>query len=277
MALKAMLESVEELAPEIAEHYTEKDGKYYLAVTPVDGLELSVTKGLKSALGKEKESVVRLKKQVETFGDLDPIAAREALDKMDEIANWTPDEKTKEQQEAFEKQLTTKLEKERQQQLAKFTGEQEKLTARNTVLQKQLHHTMIDMAATKAIIDADAEPELLLHKVTSRMEVREDGDGKFQTVILDSEGNPQMTTAPGKYDELMSIDEFIAELREIPALQPAFKGSGMTGTGGKPSASSTPGQKKHTVTAAQAADFQTYRNLKIAAEKDGVQLTPIPD
>lgn len=274
MALKAVIDSVEGLSSDVQEHYAEKDGKFFLAVTSVDGLELSDPRGLKSALSKEKENASKSKKQLAEFVDIDPVKAREALGKMDEIANWTPDEKTREAQEAFESKLTTKLEKERQQQLTKFKEEQDKLATRNSILEKELHHSMIDMAATDAIVKAGAEPDLLLHKVTSRMRIQEE-EGKFSVVIVDESGTPQLSTKPGEYQTPMSVEEFIAELKEIKTLAPAFKGIGATGSGARTSTSVNAGQKKHTITREQMKDFSLFRKMREAAAEDGTFLTPV--
>lgn len=274
MSLKAVLDSIDGVATELLEHYVEKDGKHFLAVDSVDGLELSDPRGLKSALAKEKSNAAKSKKSLDAFGDLDPIAAREALGKMDEIANWTPDEKAKEMQAAFESQLTSKLDKERTQQLSKFETEQKKLSDRNTVLVNQLNNSLINMAASKAIIDADGEPDLLLHKVVGSMKIVEE-DGKFTAVVIEADGTPRMSTKPGNYEDHMTIEEFIEELKEKPSLKPAFKGTGQTGTGAKPSSKVT-GSTKHTITTEEAKDFSLFKRKRAAALKDGVQLTPIP-
>ncbi len=272
--LKAVIESVEGLAPELVEHYVEKDGKHFLAVESIDGLELSDARGLKSALSKEKENGKVLKKSLETFGDLDPIKAREALSKMDEYLNWTPDDKTREANEAFETKITDKLEKERKKQTAKFEEEQGKLTIRNKLLEGELHNTKINMAAHKAITDAGGVPDLLMHKVTSAMQIREE-NGKFEVVVVNEAGEPKLTSKPGEYGTNMTVDEFVAELKEVEVLAPAFKGSGATG-GGATSSSSVTSSSAHTITEKEAADFPTYRRKRAAAEKAGVTLRPVP-
>lgn len=272
--LKSVLETIEGLPPELVEHYVEKDGKHFLAIESIDGLELSNVAGLKSTLGKQKEEVKRLKTQLGTFDDLDPIKAREALGKMDEIANWTPDQKAVEIQEAFEAKVTAKLEKDRLGQLAKFEEEQGKLNTRNKLLEKELYDTKINMTALKAIRDAGGEPELLMHKVTSSMQIRED-NGKFEVVILDPTGAPRITPKPGEYETPMTVDEYVQELKAMEVLAPAFKGSGATGSGATNSSSIASGAA-HTITAKQAADYPTFKRLRAAAEKAGETLRPVP-
>lgn len=272
--LKAVVENIEGMAPELVEHYVERDGKHFLAVESIDGLELSDARGLKSALSKEKENAKALKKSLDLFGDLDPDKAREALGKMDEYLNWTPDEKTREANEAFEKKITDKLEKERKKQTTKFEEEQGKLTTRNTVLEKELYNTKINMVAHKAIVDAGGEPEFLMHKVTSAMQIREE-NGKFEVVIVNDAGEPKLTSTPGEYGSNMTVDQFVAELKEIEVLAPAFKGSGASGSGATNS-SSVISQGAHTITQAELSDFPTYKRKRKAAEDAGVQLRPIP-
>lgn len=274
MALKAMLDKIEDLSSDIQAHYVEKDGKFFLDVTTVDGLELSDPRGLKSALSKEKDNASKAKKELSAFADIDPVKAREALAKIDEIAGWTPDANAKEAQELFEKQMTEKLEKERKTQLAKFEEEQNKLTTRNGLLEKELQRTMIDMAATTAISDAGGVPELLLHKVTSAMRMHE-ADGKFQAVIVDESGTPQLSTKAGEYQKFMSVEEYVAELKENEILAPAFKGTGASGTGTTNSSSSV-GGKRHVMTEKNAADYKAWQRADAAAKKDGEILTVVP-
>lgn len=272
--LKPVLETIEGLAPELVEHYAEKDGKHYLAVESVEGIELSNVAGLKSTLGKNKEEIKKLKASLNIFGDLDPIKAREALGKMDEIANWTPDQKAVEIQEAFQAKVTEKSEVDRKAQLTKFEEEQGKLSTRNKLLEKELYDTKINMTALKAIRDAGGEPELLMHKVTSSMQIREE-NGKFEVVILDSSGAPRITPRPGEYEIPMTVDEYVQELKAMEVLAPAFKGSGATGSGATNSASVASGAA-HTITAKQNADFPTFKRLRKAAKEAGVTLRPVP-
>ena len=90
MSLKAVLTSIEGLAEDIVAHYKEKDGKFYLDVTSVDGLALEDVTALKTTIKTLRTSEKTLRKDVETgenalrkheakFEGVDPKAAKEAI------------------------------------------------------------------------------------------------------------------------------------------------------------------------------------------------------
>src|ERR1051326_2181034 len=85
MALKAILDSLDSVPEGLREHYKKHDdGKYRLDAEGVEDVG-----GLKSALEKErtesKTTAQKLKELTEQLGDLDPVKAREALTKLQEM------------------------------------------------------------------------------------------------------------------------------------------------------------------------------------------------
>ena len=75
----------------IAAFTCEKDGKFFLNVTPVDGFELDNVSGLKTALGAERNNVAVLNEQLKPYEGLDAAAARTAIERIAAFGDITPD------------------------------------------------------------------------------------------------------------------------------------------------------------------------------------------
>src|SRR5687768_11237776 len=82
MALKLILDSLEEADDAVKGLYVEKDGKFHLDVTGIED-----TSGLKSALQKEREAArqerQRAKELEDRFKDIDPDRVRDMMAKLD--------------------------------------------------------------------------------------------------------------------------------------------------------------------------------------------------
>jgi hypothetical protein len=226
MTLKAIVDSADELPEPIRDHYTAgEDGRYYLTVEGRDGWNLENVAGLKSALSKQQEEARRIKQQAAQFEGLDPAEAREALEKLKEIQNWTPDDKVKEQIRSLEKQLSDKHRKE--------VGT---LQEREQKLRKALDRRLVDSEAVAAIAENKGIVDLLLPAIRQSLRVVEVGDD-FAVQVLDDEGNPRISMKPGS-NQPMTIREYVATLKEDARYQRAFDGNDARGSG----ASSTSGR-----------------------------------
>ena len=71
--------------------YVERNGKFYVNITPVEGFELDNVQGLKTALGAERNNVAVLKEQIKPYEGLDAAAARTALERITAFGDITPD------------------------------------------------------------------------------------------------------------------------------------------------------------------------------------------
>jgi len=261
MALKAILNSLEGLAPELAEHYTEEGGRFVLAVSAAEGYALENVAGLKSSLAKERENVKKMAAASKAYEGLDPAEAREAIAKVGEMADYTPEEKVREIVAAKEKQLA-----------AKHGAELEKVAAEEAAIKSQLENNLVKAAAVEALNAHSGNVELLLPHVMQKARMVKGTEGKYIAEVIDANGTPRVTMAAGSTAP-MGIEELVTEMRENAAYAPAFAGSGATGSGAASSTAaggSTGG--RFTISQDEARNPETYRAARAAAEKAGSTL-----
>jgi hypothetical protein len=218
MALPAIIDSVEGLVADVAKEYKldEKSKKYVLDVTAVGGLELADTKGLKTALETERASVKTLKGQVKDFEGLDAAAARDALNKVEEMKNWKPDDKVKGMIDAAKSDMAKA-----------HKAEIDARDARVKKLDGALQKNLVIATASKAITDAKGSIALLMPHVSARVRLREDGDN-YLAEVVDEAGNARVGDSSGSP---MTIAQFVEELRNSTDYARAFEASGAAGTG----------------------------------------------
>ncbi|MBN2312360.1 MAG: hypothetical protein JXM79_00430, partial [Sedimentisphaerales bacterium] len=103
MALAAIIkdEAYNGLSNDLKKEYVKQDdGTYRLDVTPVGDFALENVKGLKTALSSERTAREAAETKLKSFDGLDGAKARDALKKVEEMTNWKPEDKVKEQIEA---------------------------------------------------------------------------------------------------------------------------------------------------------------------------------
>jgi len=217
MALKAILDNLDDLADDIAKEYkTRDDGKFVLDVTSVDGLELAEVTKLQSALSKERENAREAAEKLKVFEGLDPAKSRDALKKVEEMASWTPEQKVKEQIEAMKAQI-----------LEAHGNEKVKLEEKVERLTKSLEDAMIVSVATQTLAEQKGSVRLLMPHIRQQTRLR-DADGRLIVEVLGSDGTPRLTGTDG---HAMSIGELVTEMKSQDDFASAFEGTGATGTG----------------------------------------------
>jgi hypothetical protein len=221
MAIKAIIDKLDDAPEPLREHYAEQDGKFVLSVEPIGGFALEDVSGLKSALGKERTQRENLEKQVVAFKDIDPTKAREALARLEELGNLDPaKEADKIANTKFEAAKARLLERhgqeltQRDERIGKLTGAMDKLVRQ--------------AAATQAIAEAKGSVELLLPHVLASTRVKESEDGSFAVEVIDAAGNVRI--ANGKGDP-MDLKALVAEMRGSETFARAFDGDGQSGSG----------------------------------------------
>lgn len=237
MALKAIVEKIEDAPEALREHYTagtgDNEGKFVLAVEAVGGYALEDVQGLKSALGKERTQREKLERDVVAFKDLDPAKARAALTELEELKKLDPTAEA-------DKIANTKFESARTQLLEKHQGEMSALTDRNGFLTKTVEGLLVDAVATAALAEAKGSVELLLPHVKAHARVKE-ADGKFTVEVVDAAGNGRIADAKGSP---MGIKDLVAEMRQSETFARAFEGEGHSGSGKQPDNPGGGGAKK---------------------------------
>lgn len=223
MAIKAILEKIEDAPETLREHYAEKDGKFVLAVEPVGGYALEDVTGLKSALGKERSTVSALEAQVVKFKDLDPDKARTALIELEELRKIDPSAEA-------DKIANTKFEAARSQLVEKHGAELVDRDNRIGFLSGAVDVLVREQRATAEIAEAKGSVDLLLPHVLKFTRTVEK-DGKFVTEVIDGAGNVRIGDAQGNP---MTIKGLVAEMRASDTFARAFDGDGTTGGGKQP-------------------------------------------
>jgi hypothetical protein len=259
------------------EYKPREGGGFILDVAAVDGYELATVSKMRTALETERNNAATSSKELnalkEKFGDLDPEAAKAAMEKVAEMGDWDPERKNAEAKAEYERQIQEKYENQQKQLIAGHKKETEGHTQKLSARTKQLHKALITSSATKAITDNGGAVDLLIHAVEGQSRLAENDDGTFRTEILNSEGAPRMSTN-GTNTTPMTHDELVKEMKNDPRFARAFDSSGASGTGASGSSSASSGSAGGAIrlTEEQARDPAKYRAAKAQAEKAGVQL-----
>jgi hypothetical protein len=217
-----VLDSLDGVPEALHGEYTEKDGKFVLAV---DGLE--DTGGLKSALEAERKARKELDKKIKRW---------EALGKTDEEIQ----EMLTAAEDAERKRLEAEGDhgKILKQHQDKWTKEKADLEAELNAARASERNAIISTSVMAALTKAGATEEgadLLPDRLASRIKF-ETEDGKRVLKIMQADGETPMAGS-GK-DGAATFDDLVKEATEKwPSL---FQGSGKSGSG-KPPGGSPPG------------------------------------
>lgn len=235
MALKAVVEKLDDIAEPFREHYRAgtpeegTDGKFVLAVDSIGGFALENVDGLKSALGKERTTREKLERDVVKYKDLDPDKARAALTELEELKRIDPAKEA-------DKIANTKFESAKAQLLQAHQTEIGQRDERIGKLTGSVDKLVRQAEATSAIAEAKGSVELLLPHVLANTRVKETEEGDFLTEVVDSKGNVRIGNAKG---DPMTIKDLVAEMRQSATFGRAFEADGHDGQGKKPDGSPT--------------------------------------
>ncbi|MGC0389309.1 hypothetical protein [Bradyrhizobium sp. USDA 241] len=235
--------------------YVEKDGKFFLNVTPIDGFQLDNVQGLKSALGAERNNVAVLTEQLKPYQGLDAAAARTAIERIGAFGEITPEaaktaietaqrlaaldpEKQAEQiattkLETFKGQLTAQFNLRETELVTQVNGQKATIESLTGQLQSVMADGQIKAEVAKAnpLDDARDAVELLVSKyVRSSMK-----DGKVVVDVIDTNGNPRIKDHNGTP---FTVADLVAEIREKSAS--LFKAEEKRGMGLTPGHNGTP-------------------------------------
>ena len=215
MALKLTVDSIDEVPETLRDLYTEKDGKFALAV---DGLE--DTSGLKNALEAERKNAREAAKLAKAYRDLGMSA--------EEIKALVSEKQDREREEAQKagnfdailKQHQDKWSKERADLEAELNAA--RASERSAVIGNSLMSALTRAGATQEGVD------LLPDRLAARIRY-ETENGVRVVRIMSADGETPM--AGSEKDGTASFDDLVKEaISKWPSL---FKGTGSAG-GGKP-------------------------------------------
>jgi hypothetical protein len=260
MVLAPRLDSLDGLSEDEARHYEQQpNGGFRLAVKEEDGWALENIAGIKSAYAKKDKELRELKAKAEAFGDMDPDAAKDALTKVTEMADWTPGEKVAERLETIKRQLSEEYGK----TISKRDAEIEKFRAQVTKLVKtnQIRDALVqNHAKTGKALDA------LMALLDTRVRVDFTTDTPQAQVMGPDGETPLFSTATGE-PVPMSIAEHVGNLRNDGDYAAFFEASGASGGGSEtPDALATATQRGSTTTVRWSDSDAISENLEGIAE-----------
>ena len=201
MALKAVLDSLEGLAPEFAKEYKQgSDGRYYLDIDGIDEHpDIGALKRAKDYEKAERQKLAAKLKEVQ--------ASLEALtEERDNILKG-----------ALPKADVEKLEESWKQKLAK---REQELTEQINNLNGHLQRILVDNVAQQIATEISKAPALLLPHIKQRLKV-DFVDGKPVTKVLDADGSISA----------LSIEDLKKEMVANPIYAPIIIGSKASGGG----------------------------------------------
>ena len=258
--LDAQRTTLDGLPADVAKEYVKgENGVFTLGVAPVNGYALEDIGGLKTALGKERDNARTAKAALEAFGDLDVTKAKEAIAKVAEMANWTPEEKVKQQMDATAAQLNQR-----------HSQEMEKVKTTVGEMSKHLQKRVIEGDAIAAILKEGGNPALLAPIVTKQMKMAL-VNGEYVGQVIDEAGVVRVSMATGSTDS-MTVAELVASMKANETFAPAFAGSGASGGGAGNSSGAGNASGSDTISRTEARNSTKYRAARERAQKAGRRL-----
>ena len=242
---------------------------YRLDVTPSNGWGLEDAQGLKTVLQEAKdgraEARAELKILRDKVGNDDLDKLRTQAKKAQEMDNWSPEEKVREQIALETGKLRDDFEK-------KSTGWKD----REEGLLGAIRDSLVRSQALQALQRHKGNADLLLPIITSRVKLEEqsheDGRIAFVAKVLGDNGVALPTQESGKTDP-MSVDEFVGSvLRTDTRYSPAFAGSGQTGSGAQTSEGGGVSGGVHRISFQDSIDPVKYEAAREAARVSGKEL-----
>lgn len=220
MALRLIIDKLEDVEEALRGLYEEKDGKFHLIVDGIEdntSIKADLRKANKEAAERRKqlEAWARLGKTPDEIEELVAAAARAEEDKLKGAGEW--DKLKNQMNEAHKRALDAK-----DAVIATKDGEV-------AAMRKSLESHLIVAQATAEIAAAKGEPELLLPVVQRFMKVNEE-NGNYSTQIVDAKGDPRVDAKGNP----LSLSALMTELRANEKYGRAFEGSGQSGGGMPP-------------------------------------------
>lgn len=250
MALKAVLDSLDGVPEALHEHYKKDDasGKYRLEADGVEDVS-----GLKSALEKErtghKTMAQQLKDLKEQLGDLDPVKAREALKKLQDLE----DKKLMDAGKIDElvAQRMERANQDFQTQAKAFNSKIETITKERDAANGKLSELLIDGALRQAAVKAGIKPEAIEDAILWGKQLYRVKDGQ---VVPERNGQVLYGKDP---NAPLPMEEWLAGMMtEKPHWFAESAGGGASGGKGKGGPSGIPANlKRSTMTVGQKSKF----------------------
>jgi hypothetical protein len=218
--------------------YEEKAGKFVLKVEPVEGYALENITGLQSSLIAARQERDTAKTALKPFENIDPTAARSALDRVALFEGLDPaDVKTKlagyerlaaldpaaeadklaaEKVKNATTQLRTAFDTEKNQLTTELTDTKTRLSKREQQVQQLLKTNAIatELAKANPLDEARDALELIASNAVKLKEV----NGELVPVVVDSNGMERTKLGADYSSVPFSVADLVAELRNTRAV-----------------------------------------------------------
>lgn len=280
MALRAVLdkEKYDGLSDGVKEHYTERDGKFFLGVTKVDGLGVEDIGGLKTTVENLRTVEKNLRTEAKTAADvlkisedkvkeiqdkfkgIDPDAAKDALSKIEDIKNWDGEKKVKEAvlvaEQRTEQRMQSKLDdvvKQHSEVVKQNTAKVDGLQTDLADSQEQLQEAIVTSKIVEAISKENGNVNVLMPHVRNQVRMAKDSHGKFKPEVVKADGTPRIGDSAGND---MTITQLVQEMKDQDTFAGCFSGANQSGSGKTGSSDSGKQQKTGEGKVVAASDTQ---------------------
>lgn len=270
MTLKAHVESLDGIPESLREHYRQVENieGYVLTVEPWEGqtsdgkktrMAFEDVHGLRVALERQREAA----KKLEAFSGIDPDLARKAIKYFDDQGNLDLDGEAKAQMEAVVEKKTAKF----RERIAELEGQVEQHKTDADKVRAEFHGERAKSDLMSAIRKDHPEnkAELIARLISDRVAYR---DGR--TVVVDENGEPEISGKPGSGGDPKGVDELIESLRGDDQFQPLFASKAKGGGGSGPSGAGGPegsGDSKDNPFVKESENFSVTKQFEVI-EKD---------
>lgn len=229
MALKLVIDKLEDVDEGDRTKYVERDGKFHL---DVDGLDIVTREAVQAAIKKSNEEAKQARLRLKPWETLG--VTPEDIQKMrDELTELQSLKEQREMTEAEKKGQWDELKKQMNEKHAAELSKRDELIraeqAKIGDLKKSIEHHLMNSAALAAISEHKGIAQLLQPVVLRHIKVEQEGN-KFDIKVVDERGEPRVN---GKGDPL-TLSEFVGEMQTDPTYGRAFEGTGSSGSGTRP-------------------------------------------
>lgn len=209
----------------------QQDGTYLLKVGAVNGFNLENVEGLKNSLAAARNERDSARNQLKAFEGIDVAKAREALEKVEAMRNWTPDDKVKEKIDQAVRDIKAKAETDLQAaaELAdKYKG--------------QLGELLVDHAAREALGShelVEGGADLIMPHIRGQVKIKE-VEGRLVARVVNPDGSDKVSMRQGVTDP-MGVAELVEVMSKDKRFAPVWKAKHAAGSGGGSGAGGTGG------------------------------------
>ena len=194
--------------------------------------------GLKKNRDEAFDELKTIRKALKGYDGIDP----EEYVALKEAANEAASKKAKAEGdwEAREKQLADLSTKTMEALKASNVKETDGLRKEVKDALSSIERLLVDARAIRAITEAKGSAKVLLPHVKQFVKVVQKTDGEYDVEVVDSTGTQRVTDGQGTP---MTLEEFVAEMREDPEFARNFEGSGSSGGGSTKSSGGVGGKQ----------------------------------